>query len=273
MAQPPVLLAPIPDLVINEGAALGPINLNEYFQSETPLRFTAELENGASLPKGLICTNSGTLSGIGAANTQGEYLIIIVAENDSGTPTTAQFKLTIKERIAMHAEDFASELKSRVWDALGKDLPIPDIGDILNRPVTPMEVYWLLQRFATITIWDVYNLDPPGAKQLLQLEGCSKHYVVYDRGSCLVAAPKDLFSHERTLEDSLQAARAVAREAFKRGWVIEFAGFDKMVRAAWIELQLLSDKYNKKVEIMHYEPTEEDMKIYSARSQSLGLKI
>lgn len=279
MAEPeqPILVKPISPQIINEGAAYGPFNLNDYIQSTNKeggvIRFQAEIKDGRSLPQGLICTESGYLSGIPAAGTQGEYTIVIVAENESHIPFTTEFQFTIKERIAMETADLYSELKSRVWEALGKDLPIPDIGELLERPITAVEVYYLLQRYATLTIWDVYNLDPPSEKQLIQVEGISKHYNIYDRGSCFVAAPKDLFSHERTLEDALQTSRALAREIYNRGWVIEFAGFDKMVRAAWIELQLLGDKHGKQLEILHYTPSEEDLRIYAVRSQGPGLKI
>lgn len=84
----------------------------------------------------------------------------------------------------------------------------------------------------------------------------------------LLQRQKICFSYERTLEDALQSARALAREVYKRGWVIEFAGFDKMVRAAWVELQLLGEENNKPIEILHYEPTVEDMKVYSAQARA-----
>jgi hypothetical protein len=279
MSEPkaPVLVEAIPAQIINEGAAFGPLNLNKYIQSPNEesgvVFFRAEIANGEPLPKGLICTANGTVSGIPAEKTQGQYEIVVTAENDSGIPLVAKFTLTIKERIALATSEFIASAKKDVWNAVLKDLPIPDIGDILNRPITQAEIYYLLQRFATLIIWDVYNLDPPGELKLMTLEGANPHYNFYDRGSCIVAAPKDLYSYERTLEDALQAARALSREAYKRGWVIEFAGFDKMVRAAWIELQLLGDKHGKQLEILHYTPTPEDLKIYAARAQAPGLKL
>lgn len=277
MAAQPILIKPIPAQIVNEGASLGPLNMNEYIQSPDqesgPIRFMAELANGASLPNGLICTNSGTLSGIPAANTQGNYTVVIVAENDSGTPFTHEFKLTIKERIKIETSEFYGDLKSRVWEALGKDLPIPDIGDVLNRPITAIEVYYLLQRYATLTIWDVYNLDAPGEKHLLTLEDMNEHYNIYDRGSCIVGAPKDLFSHKRTLEDALHTARVMAREVYKRGWVIEFAGFDKMVRGAWVEFQILAEKFGKPIEILHYTPSQDDLRIVAAKASAPGMKF
>ncbi|HSW93389.1 MAG TPA: hypothetical protein VLJ15_03430 [Gammaproteobacteria bacterium] len=164
------------------------------------------------------------------------------------------------------------KVKSDIWEALVKNLPLPDLGSVLNRPITPTEVYYLLQQFATLTIWDVYNLDSPGELVPMNLPGMSPHYHVYDRGCCIVGTPKELFSHERTLVDALNTARAMADEIQKRGWVIEFAGFDKMVRAAWVELQVLGQTQGKTIEILHFNPSERDLKIVEAqlRSQSTG---
>lgn len=273
--KPPVLIKSIPPQIINEGAAFGPFKLNEYIQSPDEasgdVRFLAELESGAPLPKGMICTSDGIVTGIPAAGTEGVYKVIVVAENDASEHLTTEFTFTIKARISLEtseAAEFYGNLKSRVWEALGNDLPLPDIGELLDRPITPIEIYHLLQLFGTLTIWDVYNLEPPGSKVLLQVEGANEHYNIYDRGSCLVASPKDLFSHERTLEDALQSSRALAGEAYKRGWVIEFAGFDKMVRAAWIEIQHLGDVHGKPLEILHFTPSVDDVKLYNIQAQS-----
>jgi hypothetical protein len=152
-------------------------------------------------------------------------------------------------------------------------MPIPEMTDALSRPVTAEEVYYLMQRFAVMSIWDVYNLEPAGDKTLLTLTGASPHYNIYDRGSCLVGAPKDLFSHQRTLADALQTAKAMAREVYKRGWTIEFSGFNKMVRAAWIELRVMGEKTGKQLEVLHYTPSLEDMKVYSAESRAVRPSI
>jgi hypothetical protein len=69
----PQLLKAIPVQVINEQAAYGPFNLRDYFSSDTPLQFRAELKDGAALPKGMICTTDGVLTGIPAKGTLGKY--------------------------------------------------------------------------------------------------------------------------------------------------------------------------------------------------------
>lgn len=238
--------------------------------------FFAELDDGTSLFKGLVCTTAGLVSGIPAKGTAGSYEIIIIAENDSGIPLTTQFHFTVNENLASDNREKSSEwwteLKSKVWEALGQDLTtIPDLQELYDRPITAAEIYYLLERFATLTIWDAYNLEPPGDKVLLTLEDANPHYNIWDRGSCIVVGPKDLFSHERTLEDALQSARLAAREVYKRGWAIQLAGFEKMTRIAWIELQLLGDKHRKYIEILHYVPSPEDIKIYSSQSEMIRL--
>jgi len=273
--QAPVQVKPFPHFMTNEGAAFGPIDLGQYIESPNEaisghLRFAASLSNGQGLPAGIICTESGLLSGISASNTAGEYDVILAAQNASGIPITSSFKFTIRPRIELEDPNFLSTLKTQVWKALGENLPIPEMADMLSQPITVIEIYYLLQRFAVLTIWDVYNLENPSEKVLLDLPDLNEHYQIYDRGSCLVAAPKDLFSHVRTLEDALQASRVLAREVYKRGWAIEFAGFNKMVRGAWVELQYLGDKHGKKLEILHYNPSPEDMKAYIVKDVLSG---
>ncbi|MCD6039199.1 MAG: hypothetical protein K0S27_599 [Gammaproteobacteria bacterium] len=272
-AQPLVLIKAIPHQIVNEGAALGPLNLSDFIQSSetdgSDIRFVAELSDGRALTKGLICTSYGTFGGIPSVGTQGAYEVVILAKNASGAQLTTKFSLTIKERISMmEGDQYFTHLKSRVWEALEQDLPLPDMSQLGDRPLTLVEIYYLMERFATLTIWDVNNLETVGNKIALQLADCSPHFQVYDRGSCLVGAPKDLFSHARTLEDALQTAKAMIREVYKRGWAVELTGFNKMVRAAWVEAQILIHKYGNPLEILHYEPTEADTKLYQAQEKA-----
>lgn len=270
MADSLLVKKDIPAQIANEGATYGPLNLKEFFQSTTDgvIHFSAELDDGSSLPAGLICTTDGIINGIAAKNTQGHYRVVITAEDDFGGLLKMEYDFAIKSRISMEGNDLFNKLKAEVWEALGKNLPLPDMQALLDRPITAVEIYYLLQRFATLTIWDVYNLESPSEKHILTLPGANKHYEIYDRGSCLVGAPKDLFSHERTLEDALQTARVMAQEAYKRNWVIEFAGFNKMVRAAWIELQHIGDEKGKHLEVLHFSPSLEDVKLYTAESKA-----
>lgn len=271
-----MLVKAIPNQVINEGAAYKPFDLKQFIQAKeanSALRFQAGLADGRPLPQGLICTADGTLSGIPARGTEGNYLVVIKAENIEGETLSAEFSLLIKPVNVVQQHDLLRDLKSQVWDAVGKGLPVPEFPDLnamLTWPVTPLDVYYLLERFAYLTIWDAYNPDSPGEAQLLILKGVSVHYQVFDRGSCIVGAPKDLFSYARTPQDALVTAKAMAEEVYKRGWTIEFSGFDKMVRAAWVKLQILAKQQGKAVEILHYIPPAEDAAIFTKELEALG---
>jgi hypothetical protein len=275
MAEPqsPKLIKAIPNVVANVGSPFGPVDLKEYIKNPNQesglIKFFAELaETESGLPDGIICTMDGLLGGIPRQTSVGVHRIILIAENDASDPLLIEMQLTVFEKLSADQTEFLTSLKSKVWEALGKDLPIPEMNDLLSRPISAVEVYYLLQRFAVLSVWDVYNLEPPGDKTLLTLPGANQHYNIYDRGSCIVGAPKDLYSHERTLADALQTATVIAREVHKRGWTVEFAGFNKMARAAWIELQIIGDKTGKHLEILHYAPSPEDVKIYERKSQA-----
>ncbi len=267
--EAPVLIKAIPSQGVNERAAYGPFDLTEYIQASdgSPVMFQAELSDGNSLPKGMICTEDGIVTGIPAKGTQGNYEIIIHASNEAGK-LEAHFMFSIQPALASKdTQEYADQLKQQIWQALEQNGPMPALNELVERAITPLDIYYLLERWATLTIYDAYNLDPPGEKNVLVLEGANEHYTTYDRGSCLVACPKDLFSHERTLADSIQAAQVLAREAFKRGWAVELIGFEKLTRAAWVEIQALSERHNKPVEVLNYEPTTTDIKIFQEKAR------
>ena len=265
----PVLIKSIPTQVVNERAAYGPFDLKHFIKVEEgsePAIFRGELESGEALPQGLICTSDGILTGIPGKETHGVYSVLVTAENEFGA-VEATFIFTIKPSVLTGTNEYMDQLKSQVWEALGSNLPVPDLGELYDRPITLQEIYYLLERWGSLTIWDALNLDDPGAKHLLQLEGTSPHYHIYDRGSCLVAAPIDLFSHERTLEDGLQTARVMIREVYKRDWTIQLTGFDKFIRAAWIEGQHLIEKHGKRLEVINYTPSAEEVRLYTNLSE------
>jgi hypothetical protein len=263
----PILVKPIPTQVINEGAAYGPFSFKAFFEiaaEDTP-RFHAELKSGQALPQGMICTPDGVLTGIPANGTQGNHEVIITAESKGGA-VQATFILTIKPApITHHEEDYLGKLKAQVWEALEHRLPPPDIAALYEQTITESDIAYLLDRWGFLAVWDAFNLDAPCEKMLLTLEGVSPHYNVYDRGSCIVACPKDLFSYERTIEDSLQTARAVAREVYKRNWTVELTGISKMTRAAWVEIQHLGDHYGRHLEVVNFSPSPDDVSIYAGQ--------
>lgn len=265
--EAPVLVKPIPSQVVNERAAFGPFELNEYIKApdDTKLTFRAELQDGEALPKGLICTEDGIITGIPGKDTHGNYVIVITAENTAGS-VQAEMVLAIKPSLLTTGTEYMDQLKSQVWAALEQNLPIPNIEEIYSRPITDLEIYYLLERWATLTIWDAFNLELPGEKHALTLEGASEHYHVYDRGSCIIISPKDLFSYTRTLEDGLRTARAAAKEVYNREWTAQLTGFEKFTRAAWVEFQLLNDRFGKNLEVIGYSPSVDDMRLYTTES-------
>jgi len=270
----PTVIKPIPNQVINERSAYGPLDLKTFIgvaQGDEMPRFSAGLVDGRGLPPGMICTVDGILTGIPAKGSEGNYDVMITAENASGK-IDATFIMIIKPVITDKEGDYMDKLKSQVWQALEQKLPIPDLGELIDRPITALDIYYLLERWGALKIWDAYNLDPPGEPKQITLQGASKHYSVYDRGSCIVAVPKDLFSHERTIEDGLQTARAMAREVYDRKWTVELVGFEKLTRAAWIEIQHLGDKFGQKLDVINYDPSTNDIRLYSSQAAELSLK-
>lgn len=271
--EAPVIVKPIPNQVVNERASYGPFNLKEFIKapegSEQP-KFSAGLKNGQALPKGMICTEDGILTGIPGAGTQGNYEIVITAQNPAGK-VDAPMLLNIKPSLAGGEADYMDKLKAQVWEALQQHLPIPALSEMMERPITAQDISYLLDRWGVLTIWDAFNLEPPGEKKLLTLQGASAHYNIFDRGSCLIGCPKDLFNHERTILDSINTAKAMGREVYQRGWTIELAGIAKMTQAAWMEIQLLGDQHGKRLEIINYSPTPEEMRLYNEQAMIKNL--
>lgn len=267
-----ILVKPIPAQAINEAAAFGPFDLKTFIQSEDEdfIQFNAELKSGASLPKGLILTSDGLLTGIPAKDTQGLYEVVVTAESGEDQLKTA-FQLTIQPGFANKETEYLDKLKAQVWEALEQNLPLPELSGLLSLPISKLDIYYLLERWGTLTIWDAFNLDPAGEKILLNVEGASPHYNIYDRGSSLIMAPKDLFSFERTTLDGIQTAKALAREIYKRGWTIEMAGLDKWTHTAWLEFQILGDKHGKHLEIINYQPSPEELHAYTVQSWNTPL--
>jgi hypothetical protein len=269
----PVVVKPIPPQEVNEGGTIETLDLSEYIQSDDQdldLTFSAKQKNGQDLPKGIICTDDGTISGIPSSGTQGAYEILVTAENGLGS-VQAEFVFTIKPSLLTASSEYMDQLKAQVWTALEQNIPAPNIEEMYNRPVSDLEIYYLMERWAMITMWDAFNLELPGPKQAITLEGASEHYYIYDCGSCLIACPKDLYSHERTLDDALRTAKALAREVYKRDWTVQMVGFEKLIRAAWVEIQLLGDQHGKRLEVIGYNPSLDDVNVYNKEAMNMKL--
>ena len=117
--QPPVLLKPIPTQIVNERAAYGPFDLKEFIQSpdKTKLLFVAELKSGEALPRGMICTNDGFLTGIPGKSTEGNYEILVTAENEAGA-VQATVAFIIKPSPTDSGIAYNDKLKKHVYHLL-----------------------------------------------------------------------------------------------------------------------------------------------------------
>lgn len=270
--MPPTLIKPIPTQVMNEGGAFGPFPLKDFFQSDNPLTFHAELSGGEPLPQGLICTADGMLTGIPAKDTQGNHEVRVSAESTDGK-VQADFFIMIKPApVSQKDANYINALKAQIWEALEHRLPLPDLDTLYEYAITDGDIAYMLDRWGYIAIWDAFNLDAMHEKKVLNLEGMNPHYIAYDKGPCLVACPKDLFSHERTIADGLQAARILAREVYKRNWTVELTGTAKMTRAAWVEIQLLGDQHQRPLDIVNYQPSPKEAQLYTNQSIQLEAK-
>ena len=106
--------------------------------------------------------------------------------------------------------------KAKYWELFSEGLELPDIEELLTRKVTPDEVYYLLERYATLIIWNAEDLSPSKDGTVIEIEGASKHFNVYDFGNALVMTPVDLISSERTYNDALQTAIAMIHLEYHR---------------------------------------------------------
>ncbi len=62
------------------------------------------------------------------------------------------------------------------------------------------------------------------------------------------------------------------REVYERKWTVELVGFEKLTRAAWVEIQHLGDKFGQKLDVINYDPSTNDIKLYSSQAAELSLK-
>ena len=271
-------------------------DFDEDDDASNGLLYTLELENTGGLPFDLDYTITGVLYGQlrPTALANSPYKIEVTVANGTGFPLITSIELevlpavrpedewTLNEALedefkgAVLGEEEELELfkalqeesekegafteeKQAIWEAILQGQTIPELQALLNRPITHQEIYYLLSRISYFVIWDANNSAPAGALHALSLKGASEQFNVYDRGSCIVATPKQLFDHNRTLLNGIQTAQAMAREVFQRGWKVEFGGFDKMVRAAWVEFELLSQKFEKPVSYSYFNPSPQDV--------------
>jgi hypothetical protein len=259
-----IVLHQPPNLLINVGSSVVPVDFKHFITNITDhddWHFQLKCVNGMSLPAELLFSSDGILSGMASQDTEGSYDLEFQVSDNQGKQVCSSFKLVIQPSESAAHTDLATTLQQQLAVAVGGDpqqLGIPNLNKIYNWQHKPIDIYRLAERFAYLSVWNAADPSSPGALQPLSLAGASNHYHVYDCGSCLVGSPVALYSSQRTAHDAYITARAIAVEAYNRGWDIEFSGFDKMVRAAWVQLNILSAQYNKPIKIMNYKPRRED---------------
>jgi hypothetical protein len=97
------LIKPIPELKVNEGSRIGPIDLNKYVKNAS--YFYATLEDGSSLPNDITCTEEGMFGGKAAKGTASPtlYHITFVANVHNHRPlyfkTTLMIYVQAKDKI------------------------------------------------------------------------------------------------------------------------------------------------------------------------------
>jgi hypothetical protein len=254
----------IPLISVNQGSELEPVNFNDYIDNPTgeSLQFSVELVGGGSLPAGIVFSKDGILSGtpqLGTANVL-PYEMTVVAFHPAVSPLVMHCKLIIRE---VPSKIDVDEFKT-YWQKFADGLDLPDLEQLLTRKITPLDIYYLLGRFATLIIWNANDLTPAGKGIMIDIPHSSELFRVYDFKSALVASPKDLYDPSRGLGDAIQTAKAMVHEVARRKWNIELAGYDKMVTAAWVEVQhLKSMAKGHVIKVHNYEPSLYDTEVLS----------
>jgi len=271
MAEKLEVLGKIDAIKVNEGSPIRPVDCKEFlnFDDQATLTFSAKLESGEALPTGLSITEDGILAGTpekGSAKSGAPYKI--VAQVSDGEQTV-ELPIDLGVFKAYSGNEFAAQ-REKVWQALAEQGVVPEsLQAIITRPITSDDIYHLLERYASFTIWNADDLRLADNGKLLKVEGVSDHYHVYDFGVCLVATPKDLYSHDRVLSHAIDTAKAMVKEVYKRGWQVEFGGFDRMASAAWYEVREQNKQGQHQMEVRNYEPPEVERVVAQQQAQQL----
>lgn len=155
------------------------------------------------------------------------------------------------------------------WAVDGEPGPaqFTDLTSVFERPVSAVDVYHLLERFAYLEAWNAVDLSPAGKPQPVDpkdIPGASPLYAVSNRGSCVSATPKSLFS-DHTLRDSFDTATALFHYVHQnKKWnKVQLSGLHAMARVFWVAAQLRAVQFPKEepMDIVHYKPSVQDYDI------------
>ena len=279
--EQPTLQEDYLEFSLQAGSEITPIDLKESIDnpSDISLKFSAELAIGGPLPANLTCSEDGIIGGMPEKNTAAmlPYSVNVVAEGEGVEPLIIDIYLFIAsakgeetgeddELVEPSELEFDLEQFDQYWKAFNDKLELPDLEELLTRQITKRDIYYFINKFATLTVWNADDYRPADTGQLIKVSGASEHFMVYNFDVALVGTPKDLYSTSRTLGDALQTARAMVQEAYERKWNIELAGLDKMVSAGWVEAEWLNkNKAEYKMAVKNFIPSENDWTNLSKR--------
>ena len=239
-------------LYITEGRDMRPFDAKRCLPEDYEANaFVVDTLNGVNLPGGLSLDEHGVLRGVPVMGTSsGSPYKITVDINDEAM----QLPLEIHIGEQLRPDQIAYR-QGKIWKAFeeGGDIPA-DILALVDRPVTKQDVYHLVERYASFTVWNSEDLRLAENGRKVKVDGVSEKFNIYDFDVCLVASPVDLLDDTRGLQDALTTARAMAKEVHRRRWHVEFSGFDRMAYAAFLEIQSLNSKSRHKTTIKKYTP-------------------
>lgn len=239
-------------LYITEGRDMRPFDSSRCLAEDyDATAFTMDAINGGDLPGGVDLDQLGVLRGVPMMGTSaGSPYKVVVDINDEDLHLPLE--IHVGEQLR---PDQISYRKGKIWKAFDDGETIPeDILEFVERPITKQDVYHLLERYASFTLWNADDMRLAENGNRIKINGSSDKFQVFDFDVCLVATPKDLFDSQRTLQDALVTARAMTREVHRRRWNVEFGGFDRMAYAGWLEVQTLNSKSRHKMTIKNYTP-------------------
>lgn len=264
----------VPTIFAQEGSTIESVDLKKFVAAEdniAAIQYSLDALESSPLPSGIQFSSSGIISGTLESNTAKfkPYECIFIAKTSKTDYVKIPVTFIVYKRTILSADKEKKLLEiyeafDNFWKISDAELPLPDIGSILEREVTTQDIYYLLGRFATLIVWNADDLSSPQNGKLITIEGMSDKFSVYDFGSALVTIPKQLFTSQRGLRDTIIAAQAVAQEVHKRRWNIDIAGYDKMVSATWVEIQKLNKKTPEfQIKVPNYDeaPLERDQQL------------
>lgn len=237
---------------IAEGTTISPIELSQFIEHDpaSTLLYICDETLPAGLQFNLEQASIEGTPSIGSA--QKNHYEFTVQVSDGTESLSLPIRLLIYKTLSA---DEIESLRHQTWQNLSEQAPLTDeLLAIIERPISKNDIFYLLERYASFTVWNADDLRLADKGKPITIPGASQHFLIFDFEVCIVATPKDLYSFKRTLSDATQTARAMIKEAYKRKWHVEFGGYDRMANAAWYEARQLNLSGEHQMEVRNYEP-------------------